>query len=459
MSCWIAPRDVPFGANYGKAILDAIEAAELFVVLLSASANKSIHVTNEIERAASYGKTIIPLRLENVKPSREIEFHISARQWVDLFAGPQEREQNMRRFFSVLRDILRAWLVPDLPPLGEAQPVPERAPQPAITSPPHRAPAIRAAALSKPNSEAIVSSPELRNAVSAELKKASHGGLQSLAVTLFRTHGAHLIPELCLLVREEEFRGYRSYLDVLIKFAAVQPSARRYTTLVFETMIACLQEGGPSLSEALDIIKQLPVSRVEKWHRLFELFPAVHLEYGYLLVKFLIETAPAANRDDLCRALAEVIYAPTRDLQEAAIGGIRVFGYRAAIPDLRNLVEATSEAAVAVAAAQCLSEWRDTAAAPSVRSAIASCTVQPSWSCLAECLRQIEGPSAAEFLVEQFMNLAEEQQRQALYGFWDGFKALNPKSMINALEGIAANASDSQLRELAENRLSELRMS
>jgi hypothetical protein len=74
-------------------------------------------------------------------------------------------------------------------------------------------------------------------------------------------------------------------------------------------------------------------------------------------------------------------------------------------------------------------------------------------------LRQIEGPSAAEFLVEQFMNLAEEQQRQALYGFWDGFKALNPKSMINALEGIAANASDSQLRELAENRLSELRMS
>src|SRR4051812_33927197 len=79
--CWMAPRDVPFGANFGVAIVDAIEAAEVFVVLLSANANSSIHVENEVERAVNYRKTIIPLRLENVKPSRAIELHISARQW------------------------------------------------------------------------------------------------------------------------------------------------------------------------------------------------------------------------------------------------------------------------------------------------------------------------------------------------------------------------------------------
>jgi hypothetical protein len=87
MPCWMAPRDVPGGANWGKAILDALEAAEIFVVLLSAGANKSVHVANEIERAASYRKTIVPLRIENVMPSREIELHISARHWVDLFEG------------------------------------------------------------------------------------------------------------------------------------------------------------------------------------------------------------------------------------------------------------------------------------------------------------------------------------------------------------------------------------
>jgi hypothetical protein len=133
MPCWIAPRDVPSGAIYGRAILDAIEGAEVFVVLLSASANKSIHVANEIERATSYRKTIIPLRLENVKPSRDIELHISSRHWVDLYEGPQQREQNMRRFLNVLRDILRAWLVPDLPPLGDAQPAPPAVPRTATT--------------------------------------------------------------------------------------------------------------------------------------------------------------------------------------------------------------------------------------------------------------------------------------------------------------------------------------
>jgi len=117
--CWMAPRDVPFGANFGAAIIDAIEATEVFVVLLSASANGSIHVANEIERAVNYRKAIIPLRLEKVKPSRAIELHISARQWVDLFEGEEKREQNMRRFLDVLRDVLRSWLVPDLPPLNQ----------------------------------------------------------------------------------------------------------------------------------------------------------------------------------------------------------------------------------------------------------------------------------------------------------------------------------------------------
>jgi hypothetical protein len=137
ISCWMAPRDVPFGSNYAKAILDAIEAAEAFVVLLSSSANRSTHVANEIERAVNYQKTIVPLRLENVKPSREIELHISARQWVDLFEGPQQREQNMRRFLDVLRDILRAWLVPELPALSGASAEPAAGRSATSQSPPN----------------------------------------------------------------------------------------------------------------------------------------------------------------------------------------------------------------------------------------------------------------------------------------------------------------------------------
>ena len=115
----MAPCGVPGGANWGKTILDAIAGGgSLCRSPFYPGANKSIHVANEIERAASYRKTIVPLRIENVMPSREIELHISARHWVDLFEGPQQREQNMRRFLDVLRDVLRSWLVPDLSPLS-----------------------------------------------------------------------------------------------------------------------------------------------------------------------------------------------------------------------------------------------------------------------------------------------------------------------------------------------------
>jgi hypothetical protein len=73
--CWMAPRDVPFGSNYGAAIVEAIECAEVMLALLSANANNSIHVANEIERAVSYRKPVIPVRpdLPPLRARNEIE--------------------------------------------------------------------------------------------------------------------------------------------------------------------------------------------------------------------------------------------------------------------------------------------------------------------------------------------------------------------------------------------------
>jgi TIR domain len=38
--CWIAPRDVTPGKNYGAAIIDAISECELFVLILSSLSNR-----------------------------------------------------------------------------------------------------------------------------------------------------------------------------------------------------------------------------------------------------------------------------------------------------------------------------------------------------------------------------------------------------------------------------------
>ena len=70
VSCWIAPRDVLAGADYGSEIIDGIESSAVFVLVLSAQANASRFVKREVERAVSKGKPVFTLRIENVLPAR-----------------------------------------------------------------------------------------------------------------------------------------------------------------------------------------------------------------------------------------------------------------------------------------------------------------------------------------------------------------------------------------------------
>lgn len=88
ISCWIAPRDIPAGQQYGSAIIDAIRECTVTVLVLTEESNQSKPVANEIERAFSYQKTIIPIRLRDVAPSRDLEFFVANAQWVNAYASP-----------------------------------------------------------------------------------------------------------------------------------------------------------------------------------------------------------------------------------------------------------------------------------------------------------------------------------------------------------------------------------
>jgi WD40 repeat protein len=89
--CWIAPRDVSLGDNYGAAIIEAIESAKIFVLILSGSANTSPQINREVERAVSKGLIVIPVRIEDVTPSRNLEYFISSPHWLDAFPPPREK--------------------------------------------------------------------------------------------------------------------------------------------------------------------------------------------------------------------------------------------------------------------------------------------------------------------------------------------------------------------------------
>jgi len=88
--CWIAPRDVLAGMPYGEAIIDAIQASRAMVVVFSSSANASTHIPKEVERATTHGVPIIPLRIEDVLPTKSLDYFLASLHWLDAVTPPLE---------------------------------------------------------------------------------------------------------------------------------------------------------------------------------------------------------------------------------------------------------------------------------------------------------------------------------------------------------------------------------
>jgi hypothetical protein len=124
--CWIAPRDVPPGANYGGAIIDAIQGSRVMVLVLSASANVSPHIPNEIERAVSYGVAILPFRIEDVKPAKSLDLFIGSVHWLDALTPPLER--HLDRLADSASKLLSDRTHPDPPPPPIPSPIPPPVP-------------------------------------------------------------------------------------------------------------------------------------------------------------------------------------------------------------------------------------------------------------------------------------------------------------------------------------------
>ena len=103
VGCWIAPRDVTPGKNYGAAIVDAIDECGVFVLVLTSDSNNSNQVVREVERAASSNSVIIPLRVEPVEPSRNLEFYVSSSHWLDAVTKPLDQH------LGALLDAIRNW--------------------------------------------------------------------------------------------------------------------------------------------------------------------------------------------------------------------------------------------------------------------------------------------------------------------------------------------------------------
>ncbi len=89
--CWIAPRDIRPGMDWGSSIIDAIATSRVMVLLLSSHSNTSIQVKREVERAVNKEITVIPFRIEDVSLSKSLEYQLSLTHWMDALTPPMEK--------------------------------------------------------------------------------------------------------------------------------------------------------------------------------------------------------------------------------------------------------------------------------------------------------------------------------------------------------------------------------
>lgn len=88
--CWIAPRDIIPGADWGGSIVEAISEARVFVLIFTSNYNASQQTGHEVERAVNKGLHIIPLRVENVPMTPSLEYFMGKRHWLDAITPPVE---------------------------------------------------------------------------------------------------------------------------------------------------------------------------------------------------------------------------------------------------------------------------------------------------------------------------------------------------------------------------------
>jgi len=83
VKCWFAPRDIHPGERFATSIVNALDESKIIIWVFSRKSDVSPHVRSEIEHAFHKKKIIIPFIIEEVRPSREMQFLLAPLHGLD----------------------------------------------------------------------------------------------------------------------------------------------------------------------------------------------------------------------------------------------------------------------------------------------------------------------------------------------------------------------------------------
>ena len=90
--CWVAPRDVPPGAEWAASIVDALKSSRVMVLVYSRNSHKSEQVHRELTVAADAGVVIVPLKIDDTTLDGLMEYYLANKHWLDAVNPPTEQQ-------------------------------------------------------------------------------------------------------------------------------------------------------------------------------------------------------------------------------------------------------------------------------------------------------------------------------------------------------------------------------
>ncbi len=91
IKCWVAPRDIPPGADYGDVIDEAIIACRVFVIIFSEPAAVSQWVKGELNLAFTEQKHIVPYRIDDTRLKGSLRLILNQTHWIEAYPDAESK--------------------------------------------------------------------------------------------------------------------------------------------------------------------------------------------------------------------------------------------------------------------------------------------------------------------------------------------------------------------------------